>query len=101
MAGLKESYCTADRMRLVTPPNSNGWTIPLSKTSFLYMSVNNNLEALSTKYGKFPIWQFFHLLPVSLTPATNNLYFQIFSQIFIKIRNGPHGTLKGPGDTDS
>jgi hypothetical protein len=28
---------TADRMRLVTPPNSNGWTIPLSKSQVFFI----------------------------------------------------------------
>ena len=39
---------------------------------------------------------------VSLTLRIN-LYFRISPRIFVKIRNGPHGTLgtlRGPGETD-
>jgi hypothetical protein len=30
---------TADRMSLVTPPNSNGWTIPLRNVMYVRFSV--------------------------------------------------------------
>jgi hypothetical protein len=36
------------------------------------------------------------IIPVSMTTVIN-----IHSRIFEKIRNGPKGILRGPGDTDS
>jgi hypothetical protein len=46
------------------------------------------------------IEDFLHLPPVSLTPVAN-LEQRISPRIFEKIRNGPNGTLKGLGETDS
>jgi len=43
---------------------------------------------------------FYHLSPVSLTLVIN-LYFWIYSRIFLIIRNGFNGLLRGTGDTDS
>jgi hypothetical protein len=40
------------------------------------------------------------LSPVLLTPVVN-LDFRISPRIFEQIRNGPYGTLKGLGGTDS
>ena len=40
-----------------------------------------------------------YLPPVSLTPVAN-LELRISPQIFEKIRNGPHGILRGLGETD-
>ncbi len=46
------------------------------------------------------IEDFLHLPPVSLTPVAN-LKLQISPRIFEKIRNDPHGILRGLGETDS
>jgi hypothetical protein len=43
----------------------------------------------------FKIFLFFS--QVSLTPLIHS---QISPQIFVKIRNGPNGMIRGPGDTD-
>jgi hypothetical protein len=64
------------------------------------MSVNSNLQASQQNMINFLFDNFFHLLPMSLTPVINP-YFQLSPQIFVKILNGPHGTLRGPGETDS
>jgi hypothetical protein len=42
---------------------------------------------------------FFQLIPVSLTPVIN-IHSRLSPRIFEKIRNGPNGILRGPGDTD-
>jgi hypothetical protein len=42
---------------------------------------------------------FFQLIPVSLTPVIN-IHLRLSPRIFEKIRNGPNGILRGPGDTD-
>jgi hypothetical protein len=46
------------------------------------------------------IEDFLHLPPVSLTPGAR-VWGRISPRIFEKIRNGPHGILKGLGETDS
>ncbi len=46
------------------------------------------------------VLEIFHFLPVSLTLVIN-LYFWISPRIFINIWNGPHGILRGLGETDS
>jgi hypothetical protein len=46
------------------------------------------------------IEDFLHLPPVSLTPVAN-LQLRISPRIFEKIRYGPHGILRGLGETDS
>ncbi len=42
---------------------------------------------------------FIHLSLVSLTPVIN-IHSRLSPRIFEKIRNGPNGILRGPGDTD-
>ncbi len=55
---------------------------------------------LSTKFEKKILFQNFSLFsPVSLTPLIN-FHSRISLRIFEKIRNGPIGILRGPGDTD-
>jgi hypothetical protein len=46
------------------------------------------------------IEDFFHLLLVSTTPVVH-LELRISSRIFEKNQNGPSGTLRGLGETDS
>ncbi len=40
---------TADRMSLVTPPNSNGWTIPLNETGGLINSVKKATRTVTVE----------------------------------------------------
>ncbi len=49
-----------------------------------------------------PIWAIanFTKIRVSLSPVINH-YFQISSRIFVNIRNGPHGILRGLGEAAS
>jgi hypothetical protein len=58
------------------------------------------VQHVSSLTKKLPLSKNFHFSPVSLTPVIN-LYFRIAPRILVKIRNGPHGILNGPGETGS
>jgi hypothetical protein len=61
-----------------------------------YMSVTATQQHLNKIRKNFLYQNLFHLSPVSLTTVIN-LYFRIFQRIFVKIRNGPRGILRGRG----
>ncbi len=66
-----------------------------------YLYVNSTSQRCLNKIMKtFMIEDYLHLPPVSLTPVAN-LKLRISPRIFEKIRNGPHGILRGLGETDS
>jgi hypothetical protein len=79
-------------MNLRTPQSE------LCQKPLLYMNVNSYPEASQTKCEKTQ--NFSPLSLVSLTPVIA-LYFRISPRIFVRIRNGPNGTLRGPGETNS
>jgi hypothetical protein len=70
----------------------------LKKKNYLY--ANSTTQRCPKEIKKFLIEDFFHLLPLSLTPVAN-LELRISPRISEKIRNGPNGIIRGLGETDS
>ncbi len=67
----------------------------------IYIYVNSTTQRCPNKIIKiFLLEGFFHLPPVSLTPVAN-LELRTSPRIFEKIRNGPNGTIRSLGETDS
>jgi hypothetical protein len=62
------------------------------------MNVNSYAEASQQNIKNIPTPYFSHLSLVSLTPVIN---FRISPRIFVRIRNDPNKTLRGPGETYS
>ncbi len=64
------------------------------------LSINSTTQRYQKEITKtFPIEDFFHLPPVSMTLVVH-LELRISPRIFEKIRNGPHGIIRGLGETD-
>ncbi len=67
----------------------------------IYIYVYSTTQRCPNKVIKiFLLEGFFHLLPVSLTPAAN-LELWISPRIFEKILNDPNGIIRDLGETDS
>ncbi len=67
----------------------------------MYLYANSTTQRCPKEIIKiFLIEDFFHLPPVSTTPAAN-LELWISPRIFENIRNGPNGIIRGLGETDS